>query len=49
MIKKETDELDKYWTDLIFSISGGNATEMVQLKKFDIFDLFDYIYNKQNA
>lgn len=39
-------ELDDYWNDLIFSVSGGNASEMIALRKFDIMDFFDYVDNK---
>jgi hypothetical protein len=38
--------MDKYWNELIFSICKGSAVEMRELKKYDIFDFFDYIDNK---
>jgi len=46
MIKKEVDILDKYWNDLVYTITDGNAAEMVALKRFDIIDFFDYVTNK---
>ena len=46
MIKKEVDELDKFWNELIYNISDGNASEIIALRRFDIIDLFDYITNK---
>ena len=38
--------MDKYWNDLIYNICDGNASEMMALKKYDIFEFFDYIENK---
>jgi hypothetical protein len=40
------EELDRYWNELIFTVCDGKATEMNELKKFDVFDFFDYIENK---
>lgn len=31
---------------MIYNVTGGNATEMTALKKYDIVDFFDYIDNK---
>lgn len=49
MIKKEVDDLDTYWNDLLFNVTGGKANEMNELKKFNIIDFFDYIENKRNG
>lgn len=38
--------MDKYWEDLIYSVCGGNVSDMVALKKYDIVDFFNYIENK---
>jgi hypothetical protein len=46
MIKRELEEMDKYWNDLIYTVCDGNASEMNELKRFDIFDFFDYVNNK---
>jgi hypothetical protein len=46
MIKKELEDLDKYWNELIYAICDGKASEMNELKRFDIFDFFDYVNNK---
>lgn len=46
MIKKEVEEMDKFWNDLIFAVCDGRATEMNELKKFEIMEFFDYIENK---
>lgn len=46
MIKKEIDDLDAYWNDLLFSVCDGKAGEMNELKRFEIMDFFDYIENK---
>ena len=43
---KEVKDLDNYWNDLVFSASGGNASEMAALRKFNIIDFFDYVDNK---
>ena len=46
MIKKEVDDIDKYWSDMIYSVCDGNASEINALKRFDIFDFFVYVDNK---
>jgi hypothetical protein len=46
-IKKEIDEIDKYWNDLLYNVCKGNAQEMMQLKKFDILEFFDYVNKKR--
>ena len=38
--------MDGYWNDLIRSATGGNASEIMALKRFDIMDFFDYVDNK---
>lgn len=45
-IKKEVDELDRYWNELIYAVCDGKASEMNELKRFDVFEFFDYIDNK---
>lgn len=45
-IKEEIEELDEYWNEVIYSVCGGDVTQMTELKRFDIFDFFDYINNK---
>lgn len=40
------EELDKYWNDLLFNVSEGNATEMAALRRFDIMEFFGYVENK---
>jgi len=46
MINKEIDELDTYWNDLLFAVCDGKASEINELKRFEIIDFFDYIENK---
>jgi hypothetical protein len=38
--------LDVYWNDILYSVCKGDLSQMAELKKFDIFDFFDYIENK---
>jgi hypothetical protein len=38
--------LDKYWNELIFTVTDGNASEMMALKKFNIIEFFGYVDNK---
>jgi len=40
------EETDRYWNDLLFNVTEGNASEMAALKKFDIFEFFGYVENK---
>jgi len=42
----EIEATDKYWNDLLFNITEGNASEMLALKRFDIFEFFAYVDNK---
>lgn len=42
----EITELDKYWNDFIYVLTGGNASEIAALKRYDIFDFFNYVENK---
>ena len=46
MIKKEIEDMDAYWNDLLFVVCDGKAGEMNELKRFEIMDFFDYIENK---
>lgn len=46
LIKKEIEELDKYWNELVYEVCTGDASEMNALKKFNIFDFFDFVDNK---
>ena len=38
--------MDTDFDELIYDVCKGNAAEMVILKKFDIFEFFDYIDKK---
>lgn len=42
----EVIETNKYWNEMIFRVCDGKASEMAALRKYDIFDFFDYIENK---
>ena len=41
--------MDKYWNDLLFNVTDGNAAEMAALKRFDIFEVFDYIESRTES
>jgi len=45
-IKKEAEELERYWNELIYAVCDGKISEMSEIKRLDIFDVFDYIENK---
>jgi hypothetical protein len=45
-IKKDIDDLNKNWEDLIYDVCEGNAGEMNALRKFNIYDFFNYIDKK---
>lgn len=42
----ELKDMEKYWNDFLYVITGGNASDMMMLKRFDIFDFFNYADNK---
>ena len=42
-IRQETDDLNIYWNDLIYTICKGNAGEMREVVKLDIFDFFSFV------
>lgn len=46
LIKKEIEDIERYWNDLIYSVCGGDVTDMAALKKYDVFDFFSYIDKK---
>ena len=48
LIATEFKESDACFDNLLYSICEGKASEMVELKKFDIIDFFSYITNKEN-
>jgi len=48
LIADEFKESDTYFDNLLYSVCEGKASEMIELKKFDIIDLFSYITNKEN-
>ena len=39
-------ELDEYWSDLLYNVCEGKASEMAVLRGFDIIEFFDYVNNK---
>ena len=41
--------MDKYFNDLLYSVCEGKVSEMTELKRFDVFDFFDYITNKEDG
>jgi hypothetical protein len=45
-IIKEIEELEKYWNELLFTVTDGKASEMHALKKYDIIEFFSYVDNK---
>jgi hypothetical protein len=45
-IDKDAKELNKYWEDFLFTLCAGNASEMTALKKYEIFEFFEYVENK---
>jgi hypothetical protein len=38
--------MDKFWNEMIFKACGGNASDMAFIRRFDIFDFFDFIVSK---
>ena len=42
-------DLDKYYNELIYTVCKGSPGEMNELKRFDIFDFFAYINNKNDG
>jgi hypothetical protein len=45
LIVNQLKESDEFWNDLLFNVCEGDAGNMMDLKRMDIFDLFDYIKN----
>jgi hypothetical protein len=41
--------MDKFWNDLLFNVCGGNASDMVGLRKFEIIDFFDFVESKKHG
>jgi len=39
-------ELDKSWSELLYSVCEGKASEMAALKRYDIMEFFDYVESK---
>ena len=48
-LKKQLEDMDKYFNDLLYSVCEGKVSEMTELKRFDVFDFFDYITNKEDG
>ena len=44
-IDAEIKELDKYWNELIYTVTKGSATEMREIVKFSVFDFMAYVEN----
>lgn len=43
-------EDDQFWSKMIYKVCEGNAANMRELKKMDIFEFFEFIENcKKNA
>jgi len=36
---------EKYWTDLLFTVCDGKATEIEKLCRFDVFEFFGFLSN----
>ena len=44
-IDAEIKDMDKYWNELIYTITKGSAADIRELTKFDIFDFMAYVDN----
>ena len=44
-IYKKLVENEKYWTDLLYTVCDGKATEIDRLCRFDVFEFFGFISN----
>ena len=44
-LDKDLADNENYWNELLYTVSKGDAGNMRELRKFDIFDFFAYIIN----
>lgn len=44
-ITEEIKEIDKYWSDIIFTVCKGDISNMREITKLDIYDFFGYVDN----
>lgn len=48
-IVNEIKDTDEYWNEILFTVCKGVPSEMAALKRYDVFDFFDYIENKNKS
>ena len=48
-IQNQVAEDDKFWSEAIYNICKGDAANMRELRKMDIFDFFNYLENYKDA
>jgi hypothetical protein len=48
-IANEIKENNRYWEDFLFTLCAGDASEMMILKRYDIFDFFEFVENKMKS
>jgi hypothetical protein len=44
-ITEEIKEIDKYWSDIIYTVCKGDISNMREIVKLDIYDFFGYVDN----
>ena len=40
---------DIFWDDVIYKVCNGDITNMIAIKKLDVFEFFQYIENRKDA
>jgi hypothetical protein len=48
-ITNDIKESDIFWNEFIYKLCKGDAVQMREIKKMDVFDFFDYIENKNGG
>ncbi len=38
---------EKYWNELLYNVTDGNASDIDRLCRFDVFDFFFFISNHE--